>query len=756
MRGPRTTATTTAIAAALALAVSAPPAGAQDRPPPTPRPAPQESFTTDGPVTALAKRGNRLFLGGAFTRIGPITGGGVALDAFSGARDTRFPAVGGKVFAVVTDDAGGYYIAGRFQSVGGVARSNLAHVLADGSVDPAFAPKLDKQVLALAKSPTRLYAGGDFLFDGEVIRRRLLALDRATGVLVQGFNPGVDGTVEDLALDANRLFVSGRFRGISGQSRKALAAVDATTGALDATLDAPPDGSIDAMLVAYGRLYVGGAFEQIQGRSRSGLAAFDLATGELDKSFSPSTDGYVFGLATDGERVFVAGHFGQVGRSFNAQVASVDPATGEASQQFRLFVNTQDAYAMGVLGDRLYIGGAFTKVNEQARARLAAVNRVTGALDPAFDPDPDGDVYAVAISGTQIYAGGNFTSVPRIQAPGIAELNATTGDAVPFAAGVHGSVETLLLAGDRLVAGGDFDKAAGVRRRNLADFDVATGDLGSLDPAPDDAVQALARLGDRLFVGGLFERIGAQRHRGAAAVDLATGKTDPVFNPTPQRRRGAKKPARARFAFADVETLVATSKRLYIGGDIETNGKRPQGGLVALAPGNGALDRGFLPNIEADGGVNALLLRAGTLYVGGGFQRLYRTEKRRVRGKVRVRRFFREGLVALDATNGRIKQGFAADVPFGLDRLALSGDRLILGGSFGEAFRRRRDGLAAVDAATGKPSTAWTPQPSITDEERPTPVSAILADGDRVFVGGGFTTIGSRYQPRIAFLPSPE
>jgi len=250
----------------LALATPAG-AGAQAAPrPPTGQPLPIESFTTDAPVQAFAKRGNRLFLGGGFTRIGPVTGGGVLLDGATGARDPRFPRVGGIVFAVLSDDAGGYYIGGRFRSVGGVGRGNLAHILPDGSVDPAFAPRLDREVLALAKSPDRLYVGGSFVFSDTTIRRRLLALDRATGQLVDGFNPGVDGTVEDLALAGDRLFVSGRFRGISGKSRQALAAVNATTGALDPSFDAPPDGPVDALLVSFGRPYVGGAFPR---RARS-------------------------------------------------------------------------------------------------------------------------------------------------------------------------------------------------------------------------------------------------------------------------------------------------------------------------------------------------------------------------------------------------------------------------------------------------------------------------------------------------------
>jgi hypothetical protein len=125
------------LAAALASAGSA---AVTPQPPPA-RPAPLPNYVTNGSVDALARDGASVFLGGSFSRIGPPTGGGVTLDPASGLRATQFPDVRGIGFAVVPDGAGGYYLGGRFTAVGGEPRKNLAHVLAGGSVDPAFTPR---------------------------------------------------------------------------------------------------------------------------------------------------------------------------------------------------------------------------------------------------------------------------------------------------------------------------------------------------------------------------------------------------------------------------------------------------------------------------------------------------------------------------------------------------------------------------------------------------------------------------------------
>src|SRR5437764_13256652 len=60
-------------------------------------------WTTDAPVYATALAGRTLYIGGSFDRVGPVTGGGAALDATSGLVLPGSLQVHGSVFAVATD-----------------------------------------------------------------------------------------------------------------------------------------------------------------------------------------------------------------------------------------------------------------------------------------------------------------------------------------------------------------------------------------------------------------------------------------------------------------------------------------------------------------------------------------------------------------------------------------------------------------------------------------------------------------------------
>ena len=266
-----------AVAAVAAVVLAPAGAGAVTPQPPPPRPLPIEAFVTDKAVSALARSGSTVYLGGEFTRIGPPTGGGTVLDPNSGLRASQFPEVRGTAFAIVPDGAGGYYIGGRFTNVGGVARKNLAHVLASGFVDPSRA-----LMSTTTSSRSRSTAGGCMsaatsCTSGTVIRRRLAALDPATGGVIGAFNPGADQSVQDFAIAGERMFVNGRFTGIAGQGRSGIAVLRTHDGALDPAFDAVPNGQVDAVLALGSRFYVGGTFTEVSGRSRAGLAAFDVA-----------------------------------------------------------------------------------------------------------------------------------------------------------------------------------------------------------------------------------------------------------------------------------------------------------------------------------------------------------------------------------------------------------------------------------------------------------------------------------------------
>jgi hypothetical protein len=113
----------------------------------------------DGPnfdVTSVAVGDDGTqYLGGFFTRWGPQTGGGAAVDATSGDLNESFPHVEGRVQASASDGLGGVYIGGDFTSVDGQPRNGLAHI--DDGALASWGPDIGEYsaVQALAVSARR-------------------------------------------------------------------------------------------------------------------------------------------------------------------------------------------------------------------------------------------------------------------------------------------------------------------------------------------------------------------------------------------------------------------------------------------------------------------------------------------------------------------------------------------------------------------------------------------------------------------------
>src|SRR5215207_11730860 len=144
----------TAIAIALVMASAAPSAIADALGEPKPM------WVPDGEVKAVAVSGSTAYIGGNFSRVAPYTGSSALFDASNGELRQPWPEVNGVVNAVASDGAGGWYLGGDFQSVGGVPRIDLAHVLPDRTLDPDWAPATDGLVRALAVGPGTVFAGG--------------------------------------------------------------------------------------------------------------------------------------------------------------------------------------------------------------------------------------------------------------------------------------------------------------------------------------------------------------------------------------------------------------------------------------------------------------------------------------------------------------------------------------------------------------------------------------------------------------------
>ncbi len=168
-----------------------------------------DPWVTDGQVAAIVRSGDTVYLGGDFSRVGPRTGPGMALDGASGAMNPAFAKVAGAyVVATAPDGSGGWYIGGNFTAVGGVPRANLAHILPSGAVDPNWNPGAVGEVSVLKVSGSTVYAGGGFFSVGGQSRERLAALDATSGAVLP-WNPRANDHVSALAVAGSTVYAGG-------------------------------------------------------------------------------------------------------------------------------------------------------------------------------------------------------------------------------------------------------------------------------------------------------------------------------------------------------------------------------------------------------------------------------------------------------------------------------------------------------------------------------------------------------------------
>ncbi|MGA9576321.1 MAG: delta-60 repeat domain-containing protein [Terrimicrobiaceae bacterium] len=155
--------------------------------------------------------------------------------------------INGEVLAAVVQPDGKILIGGRFSAVNGIARSNIARLNEDGTLDRAFAEGpaqgVNGQVNALAIQPDGgIIVGGTFTKAGESETLNI-ARYQSDGGIDQSFGGadvaerGANGNVYALAVQPDgKIVVGGNFNVIFGQARRSIARLNA-------------DGTVDASVI---------------------------------------------------------------------------------------------------------------------------------------------------------------------------------------------------------------------------------------------------------------------------------------------------------------------------------------------------------------------------------------------------------------------------------------------------------------------------------------------------------------------------
>jgi hypothetical protein len=730
---------------------------------------PAESLVANGPVEAMAVSGETLYLGGQFSLIGPRTGLGVPFSSDLSTRDQAAPQVSGLngvIYTAISDGAGGWYIGGKFTNVGGVARSDLVHILANNTVDPSFKPEPNGAVRELALSGSTLYVGGQFEKIGGQTRDELAALETATGAATS-FNPlpGADAEYEGeylcgLAVDGPYIFVCGDFTEIGGQKREGLALLNTSDGSATAWNPENRDRPESMYLAPGGVLYVGifgeflieptkeNKFHEQKRIDHDSVAALKLAPEVTAQPevlpFNPSfgTPGFFYeapvtSFVQIGSTLYIGGRFTstqEYGENENGEdtfseethdrVVAYNPTDNYALVPFEPSPNGE-VTALAAIGSHLYLAGSFSEVGGTAHQGVAEVNASTAAVESS-NPEIDGRVDALAATESAVYVGGSITTVGGATREHLAAIDTATGALEAADPSVDGTVRALAVDGSTLYVGGSFRNATGALsgeeskgRPHLAAFETGTGALTSFNPEPNNTVNALALSGSTLFVGGSFGELGTTKHGTLAAFSTTDGSTE-AFNPEPN---------------GEVNALAVSSGRLYVAGSFSElaalSGTPKAADLAVFELPSETLDASFA-SPGFDGSLFSLAANGSSVYVGGDFNNVGETYEPR--------------LAALSAADGTLETQWNPEASNDVSSLLIDNSTLYAGGDFGDAGGQPRPGIAGLSTENGA-ATPFDPEPE-------GEVRALALGPNDLYIGGTFTEVAGRNQSYFATFAS--
>ena len=642
----------------------------------------------------------------------------------------------GDVYAIARLADGSAVIGGRFVSVNGVLRSNIAKRLPDGTLDPNWHPAIDGDIRTLAvDGDGNVYVGGEFTHAAGYARSNLAKLS-PNGTVVPAWDPSPDGVVHAIVLNAaGDAFVGGEFANIGGQARSRLAKISASIGT------SPNNTVTDIAVASNGSVFVAGDFVQFGYNSNLTLYRSNVAK-----------------LSGTGNGNPIAAWDPLPYTSYTSRVALSD-----------------DGW--------VYLSGGLTYFSEpgfvpQAIRRAAADG--TGAIDMSWQPGVNGDVYAVSASADKVYAGGYVVDVAGQTRLGFVVLNGNGTVAGPAldAENPTGGVLAMAKQTDRkLIVAGFFEKANGQLREGLLRLNTD----GSLDtnwnPSSDGYVRAIAIGSDgSIFVGGSFSRMGGQQMRGVAKLDSSTGAADGGWNPG--------------FRYATIYGLAFDNAGyVYVGGDFGDSATTSRNLVRIPASGNGAVDLSWLP--APYGKVTSLSLDGnGALFVSGSFVNIADEPRSK------LAKLYTNGPTLLDSAwlpNNGSNAGVSTVLADGL------GSVYVVGGSFQNPGDGGPIGVAKLSASgSGAMDPLWNPgfvdvvvrialdvphsslfaetstydgttgissyflskhsttHGALESNWRPTindGVSTMLVDGDKLLLGGYFTQVSGQQRYGLAALP---
>src|SRR5690606_10524486 len=163
--------------------------------------------------TDMVADDNNLYLSGSFSQTGPYKAYLLSFVEGQLFPDQEFPDANSTIDVIAPDGNGGYYVGGSFTLMGDQAHNRLAHILADGTIDPDFTATINSTVYTIEfDGANDMYIGGAFTQVNGETAMYLARLNRNTGDLDNTWTPPVlNSYVQAIAITANTIHIGGSF-----------------------------------------------------------------------------------------------------------------------------------------------------------------------------------------------------------------------------------------------------------------------------------------------------------------------------------------------------------------------------------------------------------------------------------------------------------------------------------------------------------------------------------------------------------------
>jgi len=703
-------------------------------------------------VRSIVLFGNRIYLGGDFTRVESLDRRALIALTVGGNRAGWFANANGEVHTIaLSTNRNSLFVGGEYLSIGGQERNKVARIDSSTGAVLLWAPVVDGgdvQAMALNSDESALYLGGNFTSINTTNRSSIAKL-QTVRPLLDNWNPGINGPIHTLAL------------------------LDRSVPILDIEIDpSQPDTIYIASELGIYKSTDGATSWSEINNGLSTLFVKDLVIDPVQSSilYAATKGGGVF-KSTNNGAAWVAMNSGLTQLNVNSVAITPDSSavyagTEGANTSSGLF-RSKDGGATWLLrgvadvtriaidpnkSNLLYMGttnGLF-RIEDSGESLVSKniINSLANKviLDIQIDPSSVADdtaslIYIVNIDaifsskddGAKWSLHNTDLPIGVISRIALDKAKPSTLYAGTTNSGIFKSTDSAQSwTRERSILDNRGIFSLAVHPGNSVDI-YAGGGSTALFKSTDGADTWEERHdnipNDILFAGGTFSK--AATHPGyLAAIDTANN-IDDYFT-------GWDANLSSNSAVNDL-LISNDTDTLFVGGSFTDIGGQSRANIAAIATRDGVALSDELPSID-DGVVNALALNSdeAVLYAGGSF-----TAASSSTGS-----FTRSRLAAFNITDGTLLNWNPEANDDVYDLVVSNLDNLVYAvGTFTSIGGANRNYVASLRTTVDtNNATGWAPDPDAAITAR----QALASRGQIIFVGGGFEGISNTTSPSFA------